>query len=794
MCGIAGIIHLDGRPLVSGHDDCILENMGNAMAHRGPDDARSMLWNNVGFVFRRLSIVDIGGGRQPFVTHDDRIVAMVNGEIFNHEAIRRDALRDVVLQSHSDCEVIPHLYVQRGLDLFDPTNGMFAVALLDRREHRVVLARDRLGKKPLFYCIVDGGRTLVFGSELKALFAHPAVPRRFDWVGAMARYSDRDASAREMSSGFVGIERVPAAGLVIIDLAHGKVQVKHYWQLPERDAFDPARPAQWYVDQYRELLIESVRMRLMADVDYGMFLSGGIDSAVVAAIAAREKSFPTFSVLSRATLGSGDVQASSSLARQLGIPNHQVSFDHPGQRLTPDDWRRVLWSCEMHDITAEQLYKYFLHAFARERYPNLKVILLGQGSDEFNGGYTEWTLSNVAGMSPQQIAAIAHGQRWNAVGSVLGSIETGKIATDAGYLAHYGELLEQRVIDSDFVWRASGRSLDRTTWDLYVGYYRQNLDYHLWHEDRTAAAHSIENRLPFLDHRLVELTRRVPARLHAELFTDKAILRRAATGLVPAEIAARPKGPFFYGPDQHYAFATVYALLTANRGELIEQALAGSRCTDGPLNPDRFRSYVAEVGKDPVLARLEQLMFLVDMGVLADLADRNAPAPARTGALPVQEIALDSPDAIARLEAFWNAPVASPVPASAPSPDPTRKLGDAVPRFASGVSMLRIETTNMPAYKLKVEGRGEIDIASPTWAQFLAAMDGRRSVSQIVAQGKLNRALALKRLRKALEQGWVVTQPCAQAQDAQIRCERRNLADVPAEPALNAATGVRPVA
>lgn len=664
MCGIAGVIHLDGRPLLSGRDDRILANMGNAMAHRGPDDARSMLWNNVGFVFRRLSIVDIGGGRQPFVTHGDRIVAMVNGEIFNHKAIRRDALRDVALQSHSDCEVIPHLYVQRGLDLFGPTNGMFAAALLDRRGQRVLLGRDRLGVKPLFYCIVDGGRTLVFGSELKVLFAHPSVPRRFDWVGAMARYGNRDASAREMSSGFIGIERVPAAGLIDIDLAHGKVQVKQYWKMPDRGVFDTGRPAQWYVDQYRELLIQSVRMQLMADVDYGVFLSGGIDSAVVTAIAAREKSFPTFSVLSRATFGSGDVQASSSLARQLGIPNHQVYFDHCAHDMTPDDWRRVLWSCEMYDITAEQLYKYFLHAFARKHYPNLKVILSGQGSDEFNGGYTDWTLSQVAGMSAQQIAAIPHNQRWNAVGSVLGSIETGQIATSAGYLAPYGKLLEQRVIDPAFVWRACGRSLDRTAWDLYLGYYRQNLDYHLWHEDRTAAAHSIENRVPFLDYRLVELTRRVPVKLQAELFTDKAILRRAAAGLVPPEIAARPKGPFFYGADQRYAFATVHSLLTANRGELIEQALAGSRRTEGPLNPDQFRAYVTEVGKDHDLAHMDQLMALVDMGVLADMADRNAPAPARTGALPVQEIVLDSPDAIARLEAAWNAPLVPAIAAT----------------------------------------------------------------------------------------------------------------------------------
>lgn len=757
MCGIAGIIHLDGRPLLSGRDDGILEHMGNAMRHRGPDDSGSMLWNNVGFVFRRLSIVDLNGGHQPFVTHDDRIVTMVNGEIFNHEAIRHDALRDVTIHSQSDCEVIPHLYMQRGLDLFAPTNGMFAVALLDRREHRVLLGRDRLGKKPLFYSIVDGGRTLVFGSELKALFTHPSVPRRFDWVGAMAWYNSRDASAREMSSGFIGIERVPAAGLLDIDLANGKVQVNKYWQLPERDAFDPARPAQWYVDQYRELLIESVRMRLMADVDFGVFLSGGVDSAVVTAIAARDKTFPTFSVLCRATLGSGDVQASSSVARQLGIPNHQVYFDHRAPGLTPDDWRRVLWSCEMFDVTAEQLYKYFLHAFAREHYPNLKIILSGQGSDEFNGGYTEWTLSNVEGMSPEQIAAVAHDQRWNMVGAVLSAKDLRQNATNGGYFDEYCELLELGVIESDFVWRTSGVSPDRTVWDLYQGYFRRNLDYHLWHEDRTASAHSIENRIPFLDHRLIELTRRVPARLQAELFTDKAILRRAAIGLVSPEIAARPKGPFFYGPAQRYAFATVYALLTANRGELLEQALAGSRRTDGPLNPERCRAYLAEVGRDPDLRRLPLLLRLVNMGVLADIADRNAPASARTEALPVQEIVLDSADAIARLEQSWNVPLVAPLAMLTPGAGSTFDPGDPVACFSLGASIVAIATTDIPSYIVKVEGHEDIPISSPSWVEFLVAMDGLRSVSQIVAQGNLNGSRIRKQLHAALEQGWIVT-------------------------------------
>ncbi len=181
MCGIAGLIHLDGRPLSEPEDRLILERMGNAMQHRGPDDAGITVWNNLGLVFRRLSIIDIEGGAQPFHTQDGRISSITNGEIYNHRDLRTHLAKRHKFRAESDCEVLPFLYLDRGLEMFEPVNGMFATALLDRHLNRLLLARDRLGEKPLFYCVLPNRHTLVFASELKALFAHPEVPRRFDW-------------------------------------------------------------------------------------------------------------------------------------------------------------------------------------------------------------------------------------------------------------------------------------------------------------------------------------------------------------------------------------------------------------------------------------------------------------------------------------------------------------------------------------------------------------------------------------------------------------------------------------
>ncbi|MBK8337700.1 MAG: asparagine synthase (glutamine-hydrolyzing) [Sterolibacteriaceae bacterium] len=743
MCGIAGIINLDGRPLIAGQHEPILRAMGDAMHHRGPDETRLMLWQNTGFIFKRLSIVDIAGGHQPFETPDGRVVAMVNGEIFNHEEIRRTLLAETPLQTRSDCEVIPYLYLKRRLGPFDPANGMFAAAILDRSERRVLLGRDRLGVKPLFYCVTQDGSTLVFASELKVLFQHPGVPRDFDWSSALNRDGFRTTSPRELPSGFAGIERVPAGSLVDVSLRDGSIRTLRYWQLPAHLPDDGCETEADWVDRYQALLEESVRMRLMADTQFGVFLSGGIDSAIITAIAAKQASFPTFSVLSQSTLGNGDAHASQLVARTFGLPNYQVAFDEARRPVTPDDWRRVLWSCELWNMTAEQLYKYYLHGFAKERYPDLNVILLGQGSDEMNGGYTDWTIQTLSRNRTES-------DRWAAVGECFSALEAEHNSNRRGYFRGYGDLIDRRIIDREFACRGALAESAHPVWDQYFGYYRENLDYHLWHEDRTAAAHSIENRVPFMDYRLVELVARTPLRLHRALFSDKAILRRAAASWLPPEIASRPKGPFFYGPHQHHTFRMVYQLLTQNSGELVEQAIAGSRLTNGPLDPARFREYVAEVGSDPRFEDIHRLMFLVNMGVLAEISATCRATSAEPPTLPVSEIALPPQES-----------VSPAMPASRRSGD--EPTDSTILTFGERIRVVEVRFggNNVEApgkWYFALGDQIESRIDSPGWLQFLSMIDGKRSVGAIIAAGRLNRARTWKLVRDAVRNNYLVVQ------------------------------------
>ncbi len=610
MCGIAGFIHLNNKPFDEHEDLAILHKMGNAINHRGPDDKQTLVWRNTGLIFNRLSIVDLQNGGQPFTTPDGRISAIINGEIYNHRDIRKN-LAHHPFQSQSDCEVIPYLYLEHEMQMLQPVNGMFALALLDRKQNRLLLARDRIGIKPLFYCHLEAEKLLLFASELKGLFAHPLCPKQFDWVAALARNRTHDLNKTEHPSYFKGIERVPAGHILSIELTAQHIKTQPYWQLPDTREDFSIRLVEDYIEGYRELLTDSVQKRLMADVRFGTFLSGGIDSGAVTSIAAQTCQFPTFSVSTQSTIGNGEAQMSHNVASALQLPNHQVHFDWQALDIVPQDWQKILWHCELFEINAEQLYKFYLHQFAKQAYPDLKIILLGQGSDEFNGGYIEWLLNDKGPWSNDS---------WTRIGAILQGQTLQRDAFKLGITIHYQDMINSGLIRPDFIFHHANTQDPADIWSIYMGYHRRNLDHHLWHEDRTSSAHSIENRVPFLDHRLLEFIATIPRNHHPELFTNKAILRGAMRGIVPEFLQNHPKGYFFYGEDQRYTFYTMYKLLMDNEMELVEQAITGSDNSGGPLDADKFRDYALQIGNDPELTELIRLLQLVNMGMLAEMA------------------------------------------------------------------------------------------------------------------------------------------------------------------------------
>lgn len=757
MCGIVGIIHLDGTPFSQEQHGPWLQAMGDQLSPRGPDAQTQYIADNVGFLFRRLSIIDLAEGSQPFVSDDGAIVHMTNGEIYNHRELRKSRFPEYRFRTRSDCEVLTPLYEQLGTDFLTPLNGMFATALLDHRRRRLLLARDRLGIKPLYY--YQSRDLFVFASEIKAILAHPSVPRDYDWQGALT-YSHNavqlEAHSR-LPSFFRDIHYLPGGWQLEVDLRSGHVCSRPYWDPQAAVAGRPRRSAEEYVAEYRALLEDAVHSHLLADVEYGLFLSGGIDSVAVARLASRHApGFHTFSVLSQSTLTNGDAENAYRAAKLCGLPNHQVLFDWRDLQVTPQDWKQILWSCELHMCGAEQLYKYALHAHAKAVRPALKVMLLGQGSDEYNGGYSR-------SYADQELGGRRQGS-WDSLEQTMNGLLRFALNTKAGSHSDYQtlvptsavqalgqrSLLHSGVVPLSYLARWASVPLPTHPFDIYRLLYREPMQlYQLWHEDRTAAAHGVENRVPFLDYRLVEHLYSIPPELHRELFWDKAILRRALREDLPRDLCQRPKVPFFYGDDVRYTHRILHRMLLADGGALVEEALAAASAAGGALDGDIVRQIVAELPQDPDYKGMQLVLELVNMGLLSSMAkqlgaDCRAMLRRSPAAIVVREVA--------DLPTWQHEHAVSPTAA-------IDQLLVRVPAFADGILFVRCEggdpSWSDPGSYYILRDQTllfVIEASTGDWIQFLRQVDGQRSIAAILQHLGLTAGRIWKFLEEALEQ------------------------------------------
>lgn len=524
MCGFAGLINLSGLPGSAAERRKSLAAMGAQLARRGPDDEQFYDDGFISLVFRRLSIIDLAGGQQPIWNEDHSILSLVNGEIFNHQIIRQRLKDRHQFASRSDSEVVVHLYEEGEPELLQSLSGMYALLVWDTRQRKLLLARDRLAIKPLYYAKTPDG--LLFGSEIKALLAHPACPRELRW----ADFGATRGFEGYLSTYVKGVEQL--AGGHALTLHPGQdLQLKSYWSLAEhfpdsdsRGQTQGSNDAARWVERYGELLQDSVSGQLMSDVPLGLFLSGGIDSSLLAAIAAQaNQELHCFTVVEESTLQAGDVEQSLELARRLGFHHHPVQYDTSAilQQLNFGlaDFEFMIWAVERPSFNVEWFMKLELHRYARSAVPGLKVILLGQGADEFAGGYSN-SMGNESADWSHYLQKLAKNHR--AFRRIDRRIPS--------YM--YPALDEQfpPVPDDGLSDNFQREMMFRT--GLLTSY-------NLWHEDRTSSCQGIEARVPFLDHRLVELLASVPVHLHADLFYNKRIIREQLARVAP-----------YYPPDK----------------------------------------------------------------------------------------------------------------------------------------------------------------------------------------------------------------------------------------------------
>jgi len=570
MCGIAGFV---GWRVDCSESERLLEQMCGAVAHRGPDNEGHFSAPGVGLGMRRLSIIDVAGGMQPISNESGDVTIVFNGEIYNHRTLRRQLIDSGhQFATHSDTETIVHMYEEKGSGCVDDLRGMFGIALWDAQRQSLLLARDRLGIKPLYYWITDDG--LAFCSELRSLLALDRFPRDIDRL-AVARYLALGYVPDPMSI-FRGVRKLPPGHVLTWDARNG-ARVERYWNpvRPENSALDETEA----VGELQRLLMEVVGSHLESEVPLGAFLSGGIDSSTVVACMARQMDRPvkTFSI--------GFEEAGFNEAPDAAIVAAALGTEHTEFIVRPDADRLIEDVARIFDepfADSSALPTLLVSQLARQ---HVTVSLSGDGGDELFGGYTRYTdMSRRMELRPaalrRAVGAFArrmphsspgrnrlldlsrqrHGRYTTTMAAALplqdGGFARANLAAEAGDFEDLLRPLFEESAIRDFPTQMMLADI--------MSYLPGDI---LTKVDRTTMATSLEARVPLLDHKLVEFAVSLPSGLKMRDGTGKWLLRQAVTDLVPPHVLQKPKkgfslpiGRWFRGELRH----RVDALCQAN--------------------------------------------------------------------------------------------------------------------------------------------------------------------------------------------------------------------------------------
>lgn len=607
MCGINGIAFSSKSRRVI--ERGVLERMRDVITHRGPDAEGLFIDVSVGLGHRRLSIVDVAAGHQPMTNEDRSLHITYNGEIYNHADYREGLeAKGHIYRTHCDTETILHLYEEHGAGCVEFLRGMFAFAIWDQRQRELFIARDRLGVKPLYYALLDDG-SIYFASEIKSILTAWGRKPELNFA-VLPDYLANHAPSGEETM-FSGIKRLlPGHTLVWHE---GRVEINKYWDIhfsglpPENGRRSDAD----YIEEWTELFRTSVKLRLMADVPLGMFLSGGIDSSAIAAVMSQMVTEPikTFSV-GFAEREANELEYARMVANSFKTDHHEVI-------VTPRQFfealPKLIWHEDEPIAHLASIPLYFVSMLARD---HVKVVLTGEGSDELLAGYGRYRRTilnlNLGGRYAQLVPGPIKRQVSHLVERMPASSRVGQKLSRT-FLKHEPNI-ETLYFDNFAVFpRQQQRSLLTSkaqerigSLDPYVSFrnYLNTTDAStllnqmlyvdsktylhelLMKQDQMSMAASIESRVPFLDHKLVEFTASLPERLKLRGATTKYILRKSMSNLLPQAILNRPKMGFPVPVNRWFR--------ESHRGLIDEYLLSDRASTRGIFRRDAVEQIVAE--------------------------------------------------------------------------------------------------------------------------------------------------------------------------------------------------------
>src|SRR6266566_2015150 len=562
MCGIAGVVQFSSDARV---DPETVRRMCRAIVHRGPDDDGIYVQGGVGIGMRRLSIIDLATGHQPISNEDGTVWIVFNGEIYNHLAVREKLLaHGHRYTTNSDTETIVHAYEEYGRDCVHHLRGMFAFAIWDTRLRKLFIARDRLGIKPLYYRITP--ENFLFGSEVKAILAYPGVHPKFHRAGLPEYLAFGYLSGEETL--YAGISKLMPGHTLELE-EDGTLRIDSYWDLPQHGQDkDEDKPESYYIQTYRELLEEAVSSHLMSDVPLGVFLGGGIDSSVVAALMTKIRRAPveTFSVGYEEETYS-ELSYARQVARHLNSTHHEVRL---GRQEFFDLLPKLIWHEDEPIVWPSSIA---LYCVARLAHDSLKVVLTGEGSDETLAGYSRYafTLKNLSlnrvyknmlpGVTRRSIQRSIAGSPWMHA-TLRRKLSHTFLAHDVdswssfyfdNFFSAFSEKDQADLLSEDFIRESREGAAYKNVlecWEHSSGELVQRLLYTdiktylvelLMKQDNMSMAASIESRVPFLDHVLVEFASRIPQRHLIKGLAGKHILKKGVEDLLPHSILYRPK-------------------------------------------------------------------------------------------------------------------------------------------------------------------------------------------------------------------------------------------------------------
>ena len=558
MCGIAGQVRGDGAPV----SPALLNTMCQAIEHRGPDSRGLHLDGPVGLGIQRLRVIDLSTGDQPIYNEDRSIAVVLNGEIYNYRELREQLQRaGHRFATQSDTEVIVHLYEERGPACVKALNGMFAFALWDSRARQLLLARDRVGKKPLFYCLRNG--VLSFSSELRSLMCDPEIPRELDHNALDCYYAYQYVPSPLCV--FKAVAKLPPATTLL--WREGRITTERYWRLDYSAKRSDATPAELQ-EELRGHIRAAVRRRMIADVPLGAFLSGGVDSSAIVAVMAEESEHPvkTFSIgFDQAAFN--ELHYARQVAELFGTDHHEFTVEPSAVDALP----RIVRQYGEPFADASAIPSFYLSELTRR---HVTVALNGDGGDESFAGYNRYLSNNLAGRLERGLplwsrrVAANLGERlpshpnakstWSRARRLSRSLALDGAARYARHMSYFdtwarAELYtpeyRERTADSPAagviadVWRrASGTSTVDVMLEVDVDTYLPG-DL-LVKMDIATMAHSLEARSPLLDYELMEFAASVPPELKMQGMQKKILLRDAARAWLPDDILDRPKMGF----------------------------------------------------------------------------------------------------------------------------------------------------------------------------------------------------------------------------------------------------------